>query len=121
MGRATEETGVLLIRPLWQIPRDKLVKELAYKGFEIVVSCTNIDKMGQSVSEDSVGKSYYDVYEKLKVMDGIDRARESGEFHTMVLNAPSFKKRIEFTGNLQTDETGHYLYLNFDHIQLVIK
>jgi diphthamide synthase (EF-2-diphthine--ammonia ligase) len=117
MGRATEGTGVALVRPLWQIPRDELVKELANEEFEIVVSCANIDKMGQSVAKDSVGKSYYDVFEKLKGMNGIDWAGEAGEFHTMVLNTPFFKKRIEFKGSLQADETGHYFYLNFDHIQ----
>jgi diphthamide synthase (EF-2-diphthine--ammonia ligase) len=121
MGRATERTGVVLVRPLWQIPRDELVKELTNEGFEIVVSCANIDKMGQSVAKDSVGKSYYDVYKKFKEINGIDWAGEAGEFHTMVLNTPSFKKRIQFKGSLQLDETGHYLYLNFDHVQLVEK
>ncbi len=121
MGRATEGTGVELVRPLWQIPRNELKQELANEGFDIVVSCANIEKLSQAISNDSVGKSYYYVYEKIKEINGIDRAGEAGEFHTMVLDAPFFNKRIQFEGNLQTDDIGHYLYLNFDHIQLVDK
>ncbi len=67
MCQATVRTGIVLVRPLWQIPRH----ELANEGFQIVVSCANIDKMGQSIAKDSVGKSYYDVYEKLKEINGI--------------------------------------------------
>ncbi len=121
MVRATEGSGVELVRPLWQIPRDELMKELANEGFDIVVSCANIEKMGQAISNDSVGKSYYYVYEKIKEIKGMDWAGEAGEFHTMVLDAPSFNKRIKFKGSLETDDTGHYLYLHFDHIQLVDK
>lgn len=121
MGRATEGTGVELIRPLWQIPRDELIKDLANAELDIIVSCANIDKMSQTLSNDCVGKSYYYVYNKIKEIHGIDWAGEAGEFHTMVVDAPFFKKRIEFKGSLQTDDTGHFLYLNFDHIQLVDK
>jgi diphthamide synthase (EF-2-diphthine--ammonia ligase) len=121
MVRATEGSGVELVRPLWEIPRNELMQELANEGFDIVVSCANIDKIGQSVSNDLVGKSYYYVYEKIKAINGIDWAGEAGEFHTMVLDTPFFNKRIQFKGSLQTDDTGHYLYLHFDHIQLVDK
>jgi diphthamide synthase (EF-2-diphthine--ammonia ligase) len=121
MVRATEGTGVELVRPLWGIPRDELMQELTKEGFDIVVSCANIEKMGQLVANDSVGKSYSHVYERIKEMKNIDRAGENGEFHTMVLDAPFFKKRIQFKGSLQTDDTAHYLYLNFDHAQLVDK
>ncbi len=121
MVRATEASGVELMRPLWQIPRNELKQELVNEGFDIVVSCANIDKLGQSLSNDSIGKSYYDVYEKIKEIKGIDWAGEGGEFHTMVIDAPFFNKRIQFKGSPQTDDTGHYLYLNFDNIQLVDK
>ncbi|CAF1478228.1 unnamed protein product [Adineta steineri] len=121
MFHATEGSGVELVRPLWGISRNELMQELINEGFDIVVSCVNIDKMGQSVANDSVAKSYFYVYEKIKELTGIDRAGEAGEFHTMVLNPPRFNKRIEFKGNVQTDDTGHYLYFNFNHVQLVDK
>jgi diphthine-ammonia ligase len=121
MVRATQGTGVELMRPLWGIERDRLKEELARQGYDIVVSCANIDKLGSLISNESVGKSYYDVYDKIKQIDGIDRAGEAGEFHTMVLNAPAFTKRLQFTGCRRTDETGQHVYLNFDDIKLVDK
>jgi diphthamide synthase (EF-2-diphthine--ammonia ligase) len=121
MVRATEGSGVELVRPLWQIPRNELKQELVNKGFDIVVSCASIEKTGQAISNDSVGKSYYYVYEKIKEINGIDWTGEASEFHTMVLDAPFFSRHIQFKGSLQTDDIGHYLYLNFDHIQLVGK
>jgi diphthamide synthase (EF-2-diphthine--ammonia ligase) len=81
MVRATQGTGVELMRPLWGIERDRLKEELARQGYDIVVSCANIDKLGSLISNESVGKSYYDVYDKIKQIDGIDRAGEAGEFH----------------------------------------
>jgi diphthamide synthase (EF-2-diphthine--ammonia ligase) len=74
--RATEGTGVELVRPLRGIPRDELMQELTKEGFDIVVSCAN--------------------YERIKEMKNIDRSREKGEFHTMILDAPFFKKCIQF-------------------------
>lgn len=121
MGRAIQGTNVELIRPLWQIERQRLVNELREETFEIVVSCANIDKMGRLLANDSIGKSYFDVYEKLQQTKQIDSAGETGEFHTMVINTPFFKKSIQFNGNIQTDETGHYLFFNFTHIQLIDK
>jgi diphthine-ammonia ligase len=118
MVQITEGSGVELVRPLWKIPRNELMQELVNEEFDIVVSCANIEKIGQLVSNDSVGKSYYDVYEKIKAIKGIDWAGEAGEFHTMVVNAPIFNKRVQFRGTIQIDDTGHYLYLNFDGVQL---
>jgi len=52
------------------------MQELTKEGFDIVVSCAN--------------------YERIKEMKNIDRSGEKGEFHTIVLDAPFFKKRIQF-------------------------
>jgi len=118
MGRATQGTNVELIQPLWQIARDQLFNELREEQFEIVVSCVNIEKIGESLANDSIGKSYFELYEQIEQRKQIDSAGEIGEFHTMVINTPFFKKSIQFNGNSQIDETGRYLFFHFTQIQL---
>ncbi|CAF1431675.1 unnamed protein product [Adineta steineri] len=51
---------------------DEFGVELANEGFDIIVFCVNIDKIGQSVATTLVGQSYFHVYEKIKEINGID-------------------------------------------------
>jgi diphthamide synthase (EF-2-diphthine--ammonia ligase) len=56
----------------------------------------------------------HEIVEELQSID-VDPCGENGEFHTLVLNCPLFKKRIE------AQVTGKVLHENywFSHLQLV--
>jgi diphthamide synthase (EF-2-diphthine--ammonia ligase) len=46
MGRATQDTGVCLYRPLWQLPRQALLETLWSAGIVARITCINLGKFG---------------------------------------------------------------------------
>ncbi|WP_194768825.1 diphthine--ammonia ligase [Tamlana sp. I1] len=78
------------ILPLWQGNRKQLVLEMIDAGIEaIIVSCN------QDLGPDFLGETITnDLVEQLENM-GIDACGENGEFHTLVVNAPFFKNKVE--------------------------
>lgn len=78
------------VLPLWQGNRRVLVLEMIDAGIEaIIVSCN------QDLGSEFLGQTMtLQLVEKLESM-GIDACGENGEFHTLVINAPFFKYKIQ--------------------------
>lgn len=78
------------ILPLWQQPRKKLVLEMIDYGIEaIIVSCNATlgpEFLGRKIDSTLI--------QELENMD-IDACGENGEYHTLVTNAPLFKKPLD--------------------------
>jgi uncharacterized protein (TIGR00290 family) len=83
------DTGLEAFLPLWQKERTVLVNQMLDNGIEtIIVSCNEI--MGKAFLGKILTKEIIKDLEAL----GIDACGENGEFHTLVLNCPLFKQRI---------------------------
>ncbi|WP_236609675.1 diphthine--ammonia ligase [Archaeoglobus sulfaticallidus] len=89
-----EELGLKLIAPLWG-KSDEEVMKLAMEKMDFII--VKVSAMG--LSEKWVGRKMDEKalseLKKIKEKYGINLAGEGGEFETLVLNAPMFKKRIE--------------------------
>lgn len=82
----TELEGLL---PLWQKERTVLVAQMLESGIEtMIVSCNEI------MGKEFLGKILTNELIKDLEALGIDACGENGEFHTLVLNCPLFKERI---------------------------
>ena len=83
------DTGLKAFLPLWQKERTYLVNQMLDNGIEtMIVSCNEI--MGKVFLGKILTKEIIKDLEAL----GIDACGENGEFHTLVLNCPLFKQRI---------------------------
>jgi uncharacterized protein (TIGR00290 family) len=83
------------MEPLWQLDRVQLLNEFINVGFEAVVISAKADIfedkwLGRKVDRDFI-KDLLD----LKNNRGVDVCGELGEYHTLVVNGPIFKKRIK--------------------------
>lgn len=122
MGRAVEDTGITLIRPLWQLPRLDLINDL--DNFEVIVTCCNVQQMGAEAQAllgkrgDAVWKKLRKYAEEEDAEQQVDGCGERGEFHTMVLNAPLFKQRVEL-GELEVMNEDHLTFLKIKDITLI--
>ena len=89
-----DELDLKIFSPLWHINQEKEMKELLRSGFSIVLSCVaaeGLDEswLGRDIDENDV--------EKLVLLNkkyGLNVAGEGGEFESLVLDAPFFKKKI---------------------------
>lgn len=84
--------GLEALLPLWQQDRRSLVMQMLNSGIEtMIVSCN--EKMGENFLGRILTPELIDELEAL----GVDACGENGEFHTLVLNCPLFKHRIDVT------------------------
>jgi diphthine-ammonia ligase len=101
-----KESGVVPHFPLWGMEREQVVREFIEKGFQaVIVSCR----------KDSLDKSFLgrkldlDILEEFREM-GVDLAGENGEYHTLVLDGPIFRKKLDIKlGKTTEDEKHHYV------------
>ncbi|KAL0093232.1 hypothetical protein F4703DRAFT_1261536 [Phycomyces blakesleeanus] len=123
MERAVQTTGVSLVRPLWMVPRDELLADMWARNFNIIISCVNSTKLGLSDEECAgcIGKQFTKEWLKKLCSKNakVDAAGELGEFHTMVLDSPLFRYKVEVEGTCGQDSS--YLFLQIDSTRLVLK
>lgn len=103
-----EEIGIKSFAPVWHKNSLKFLSEMLYEGYEIVivgVFAYGIDEswLGRRLDGECL-KDLLELQERYKInIDG-----EGGEFETVVLNGPCFKKRIviEESGKIWSKESG---------------
>ncbi|BDD06923.1 Dph6-related ATP pyrophosphatase [Aureibacter tunicatorum] len=88
--KVSAQADVVAYLPLWLKDRKELVYEMIDSGVEaIIVSCNTdlgIDFLGRKITRELVSE--------LEAR-GVDACGENGEYHTLVVNAPIFKKKID--------------------------
>jgi uncharacterized protein (TIGR00290 family) len=78
-------TGIDPIFPLWELPTDRLAREMIDVGIRALLTCVD----PRVLPAEFVGRAFdHDLLEDLP--DGIDPCGERGEFHTFVWDAPGF-------------------------------
>lgn len=95
--KAADSAGLKIFSPLWHMNQETEMRQLINEGFEVMMSsiaAEGLDKswLGRILTENDVNKLVA-LNEKI----GLNIAGEGGEFETLVLNAPMFKKRIKIT------------------------
>ncbi|MEO7990758.1 MAG: diphthine--ammonia ligase [Chryseolinea sp.] len=84
--------GIEAILPLWKQHRKALVLQMLDSGIETyIVSCN--EAMGERFLGRKIDEDLIDELERI----GVDACGENGEYHTLVVNTPLFKNRIDIT------------------------
>lgn len=103
-------TGLEAVLPLWKQNREELVLKMIDAGIEAyIVSCN--EAMGESYLGERITP------ELIKRLDqiGVDACGENGEYHTLVVSTPIFKKRIEVQFGLKSHHK-NYWFIEMDLI-----
>jgi uncharacterized protein (TIGR00290 family) len=94
--------------PLWKRDRKQLVYEILNAGIEtMIVSCNTV--LGENFLGRIMNESLISELES----KGVDVCGENGEFHTLVLNCPLFKNRIDLPGYEKTKHE-EYWFLQWE-------
>lgn len=84
------KAGIIALLPLWKRNRKELLLEMLDNGIETMIASCNA-----LMGEDFLGRYLnYDLIDVLESMN-IDVCGENGEFHTIVVNCPVFKNRLQ--------------------------
>ncbi|MGA3111367.1 MAG: diphthine--ammonia ligase [Candidatus Bathyarchaeia archaeon] len=92
LGRVLKEVGLKPIKPLWMLDTKQIYLDYLKTGFKAIVVRTNLEKLGVEWLGRVLDREFYDDILKL---GGVDPCGEGGEYHTVVTDGPTFKKKIE--------------------------
>lgn len=109
--RVCRDLKIQPVVPLWEIPPEKIAQDFINCGFKAIVVRCKADLLGKEF----IGR-YFDKDFLSDLPSGVDPCGENGEFHTLVIDGPIFKKRIEITKNEAVFGKGFW-----DHWSLDIK
>jgi len=117
MADRTARCSVNLLRPLWHRDRLDLLNRLLTLRFRAVFSCVKRpwfteDWLGLELSWSSIAR-----LRELSRKTGLDVCGEQGEYHTLVLDAPRFRKSISMSSySKHTD--GSVMYISPENLRL---
>lgn len=89
--RVCGEAGLRAELPLWLEERRALVAELIEAGFEALIVAVREDALPPEL----LGRALDAALVEEIVAAGCDAAGENGEFHTLVVDGPLFRRRLE--------------------------
>ncbi len=78
--------------PLWQERREDIVKEILSKGFECIIKAIDNVLLPKEILGRVIDESLLEIFKEY----GVDICGENGEYHTLVVNGPIFKNKIEY-------------------------
>ncbi len=106
--RVCSEAGITPHLPLWGEDQTKLMEEFIDSGYTAVVIAVKAELFGEEVLGQKIDR---DFIKRLKSMDnGITPCGEAGEYHTLVVDGPLFKKRLDIAeSRIVTRGEHHFL------------
>ena len=87
-----QEAGLEAFFPLWQQPREELVREFIREGFTAHITVVDTTRLSQA----HLGKVLTEELLASIKQDGADVCGENGEYHTFVSDGPVFKSAVPF-------------------------
>jgi len=110
IDRVCNEMGIEAMYPLWEEPTLSLATELVNEGFEPLV----VSVHAEHLSKDFLGRIFdHQFISDLQKLDGIDICAENGEFHSFVINGPSFNYPLSVKkGQVYFNDKHWFLELN---------
>ncbi|MGD0335799.1 MAG: diphthine--ammonia ligase [Candidatus Omnitrophota bacterium] len=89
--RVCGDLNIKALEPLWNRPPDNIIDEFISAGFKAIIVSCKADIMGKEFLGRYIDKS---LVEELKKR-GICPCGEKGEFHTLVVDGPIFRRPIK--------------------------
>ena len=104
--RVCQEVAITPHLPLWGERQEKVLRDFINAGFESIIIATKADIIGEEWLGRKVDPDFIKHLEQLRETKDITLCGEAGEYHTLVVDGPLFKKRLEIleSKNILRDE-----------------
>jgi len=89
--RVCNDLKITAIEPLWNNKPDDIVNEFIDLGFKAIVVSCQAEKLGKEFIGRQIDRPLIKEFKER----GVCPCGENGEFHTLVVDGPIFKRRIE--------------------------
>lgn len=105
------DLGLKSLAPLWHLDADRYMAELVREGFDIIISSVASDGFEPGWLGRKLDILALEDLKKLRDKYGMHISGEGGEYETLVLDGPMFKKKIviQKAENLWKGDSGVYV------------
>ncbi len=103
--RVCGEIGIEALEPLWGRDTAELLAQFIGLGFKSVIICAK----AELIEQQWLGRTVDSEFMQYLADKGIDPCGENGEYHTLVVDGPLFKQRIELLESQAYEREGYYL------------
>lgn len=97
--------GLDLVEPLWGSRPITILRELVDLGFDAIIVSTQASLLGKEWIGRHINEKFITDIQKEQ---NVDACGENGEYHTLVLDGPSFNERIEITESRPIFKEGYW-------------
>ncbi len=118
LGRVCKEIGLTPIKPLWMHDTKQIYLDYLKTGFKATVVRTKLDLLGVEWLGRELDRKFYDDILKL---GNVDACGEGGEYHTVITDGPTFKKKIEIQETQKYKIEGGFGYLEIKEFKVLPK
>jgi diphthine-ammonia ligase len=115
LGRVLKEVGLKPVKPLWMGDTKQIYLDYLKTGYKATVVRTNLEKLGVEWLGRVLDKKFYTDILKL---GNVDPCGEGGEYHTVVTDGPTFKKKIEILETRKHKLEGGFGYLEIKRFEV---
>lgn len=105
--RVCGDLGIEAVEPLWNKSTEKIFTDFIDAGFEAII----VSAQAKLIDADWIGRRVDRSFMEYLKAKNIDLCGENGEYHTLVVNGPLFKRRIEVTES-KTINRDNYWFLD---------
>lgn len=95
IDRICEKLGFVSIAPLWGKEQLELLREFIAAGFDAIITSVTAEGFGEKWLGRKIDEECIDDLVRLNAKYRINISGEGGEYESLVLDAPFFKRRIE--------------------------
>lgn len=112
-----EGLGIDVILPLWGAEPDRILDEFVSQGFRAIFTCVKRPWFSEEWLGRELDKDCVEVVKMLSREYRIDSCGENGEYHTMVIDGPTFKEAVEIS-KFSVKERNRVLFMQVEECSL---
>jgi len=94
IGKICNELGIKSFTPLWGKKQEEILKEIIDVGFEVIIVGVFAEGLDESWLGKTIDNKSINELVEIRKKYLINEAGEGGEFETLVLDGPIFKKKL---------------------------
>ncbi|MFC1977153.1 diphthine--ammonia ligase [Chloroflexota bacterium] len=95
VDRVCRESDITPHLPLWGLSQEQILRDFIGLGFEAIIVVAKADLFGEEWLGRKVDLDFLEQLDELGKTKEITPCGEAGEYHTLVIDGPLFKQRIE--------------------------
>ena len=108
VDRICQQVDITPHLPLWGLSQEKILRDFIGLGFEAIIVVAKADLFGEEWLGRKVDLDFLSHLSELKKTSNIQPCGEAGEYHTLVIDGPLFKQRMEILDSNKVLREGHW-------------